>query len=91
MKLKLLSKTPVSWLHQYDPEPTLLPRSGSSVMVPVCVLATKDSLESFVLTEESDLNEVSEAIISRDRDVLFFIVPRTAVMEVCPELGKGDS
>ena len=89
MKHSFQLEKPVTWLYKYDPEPTLLPRRGSSVMVPVCILSTSVSLEAFVLTEDVDLNEVSEAISSDTHDVLFFVVPRSAVMAVCPELKKG--
>lgn len=89
MKIPLPLQEPVSWLYQYDPEPTLLPRRGSSVMVPVVVLGTKESLEAFALTEETDINEVSEAITSANRDSLFFVVPRQAIVQVCPEFMEG--
>jgi len=75
MKYSLQLKKPVSWLYKYDPEPTLLPRRGSSVMVPVCILSTSASLEAFVLTEDVDLNEVSEAISSNTHDILFLWCP----------------
>jgi hypothetical protein len=41
------------------------------------------------LTKESDINEVSEAITSANRDSLFFVVPRQAVIQVCPEFKEG--
>ena len=91
MKRSLQLTKPVSWLYEYDPEPTLLPRRGSSVMVPVCILCTNTSVEAFVLTEDVDLNEVSEAINSSTHDILFFVVPRAAVMAVCPELERGEA
>lgn len=86
MKISLSLKKPVSWLHEYDPNPTLLPRRCSSVMVSVCVLSTGTYLEAFVVTEDVDINTVSAAITAEDRDILFFIVPRAAVMAVCPAL-----
>ena len=89
MKRSLPVANPVSWLYRYDTEPTLLPRCGSSVMVPVCVLSTSVSLGAFVLTEDVDINEVSKAITSDTHDILFFVVPRAAVMAVCPEIEKG--
>tara|TARA_B100000809_G_C15066546_1_gene504391 strand:- start:604 stop:882 length:279 start_codon:yes stop_codon:yes gene_type:complete len=89
VKIPLPLQEPVSWLSQYDLEPSLLPRRGGGVMVPVVVLSTKESLEAFVLTEESDINEVSEAITSTSKDSLFFVVPRQAVAKVCPEFMEG--
>tara|TARA_Y100001973_G_C5195332_1_gene333859 strand:+ start:1259 stop:1537 length:279 start_codon:yes stop_codon:yes gene_type:complete len=89
MQLKLDLAEPVSWLFTYDTEPTLLPRRGNSVMVPVCVTCTGDTLCALVLTEEDDLNVAAEAITASDRDVLFFLAPRAAVMEVCSGFKEG--
>ena len=89
MKIPLPLEEPVSWLSQYDLEPSLLPRRVGDVMVSVVVLGTKESLEAFILTEESDINEVSEAITSDSRDSLFFVIPRQALEKVCPEFTEG--
>lgn len=86
--ISLPLERPVSWLYRYDTEPTLLPRRGNSVMVPVCVFGTGACVEAFVLSGDVDLNEASKSISSDSRDVLFFVVPRCAVVEVCPELER---
>lgn len=59
------------------------------MMAIAMILEHKQPIKAYALHNDEDLNAAAEAITNFRSSVLFFRVPRAAVMEACPELEEN--